>query len=88
MGRYVEILGRKVEFISLYNETSKWKLSSWPIVLATDRPIVVWADLDQSRIPNLYLEAVLFLHSFTGLFIHSFIHPLHPFHLSTYLFKK
>lgn len=38
LSRYIGILGRKVGFIYLYSETSKWKLPSWPTVTATERP--------------------------------------------------
>ena len=58
----------------LNNKASKWKLLSWSIIPASDRPTVIWIDLDQSRIPNLYLEVVLFLHSLPCSLSHPSIH--------------
>ena len=69
--------------IIFYNKASKWKLSSLSIIPASDMPTIIWTDLDQSRIPNLYLEVVLFLHTFPC----SLIHPLHLSYLSIYLFN-
>lgn len=89
VGRSIGTLGRKVEFVYLYSETSKQKLSSWPTVSATESTPAIWADLDQCRILNLHLEAVLFLWSFPWPFIHSFNHlSSHPFHLRIHSFKK
>ena len=58
-----------------YNKASKWKLSSWSIIPASDRP--TWTDLDRSRIPNLYLEVVLFLPSFPCSLSHPSTHCIH-----------
>ena len=66
-----------VTFFFFYNNASKWKLSSWSIIPASDRPTVIWTDLDQSRIPNLYLEVVLFLHSFPWSLSHPSTHCIH-----------
>ena len=70
--------------IIFYNKASKWKLSSLSIIPASDMPTVIWTDLDQSRIPNLYLEVVLFLHSFPCSLIHPSIHCIYLIYPSIY----
>lgn len=82
VGGFIGIWERKMGFISLYSETSQWELSSWPTVPNADRPTAIWAVLDQSRIPNLHLEVVLypwFIHLLICLFIYPFHLPIRSF---------
>ena len=60
VGGYIGIGGGNVGFTALFSETSQWELPCWPAVPDADRPSAVWADLGQSRFPNLHLEAVLY----------------------------
>lgn len=82
MCRCIGVWGIKVGFISSHHETSHWKSSSWPAVPDADRPTVIWADLDQSRIPNLRPGAVLiplFIHLLSCSFIYALHLPVHSF---------
>lgn len=72
VGRWIGIWGRKLQFISFHSEIAPLASCSY-----CRQATAIWADLDQSRILNLHLEAVLFLCSLTCSFFRSFIHSIH-----------